>query len=107
MDIITSTLAAVMAIALMLWLDPALFTLVLVIIAASTALIEVMLAGIRTASEQTQASVGAMSAEHDRALGAIRTVRAGRAEEREQTRIGEAVRACATARVRAGRAPGR
>ncbi|GAA2209725.1 ABC transporter ATP-binding protein [Nonomuraea monospora] len=102
-DVATSALTAAAAIALMVWLDPVLFTFILIVIAVAAALVEVALSGIRTASERVQAGVGAVGAELDRALSAIRTVRVCRAEERESAAIGAAAREACSAGVRAAK----
>ncbi|TYB58950.1 ABC transporter ATP-binding protein [Nonomuraea sp. PA05] len=102
-DVATSALTAAAAIALMVWLDPVLFTFILVVIAIAAALVETALSGIRTASERVQAGVGAVGAELDRALSAIRTVRVCRAEERESAAIGAAAREACSAGVRAAK----
>ncbi|WP_052423189.1 ABC transporter ATP-binding protein [Nonomuraea candida] len=102
-DLTTSVLTALVAIGLMVWLDPVLFVLILAVIAVAAALVGGLLAGIRTAAEHGQASVGAMSADLERALTAIRTVRAGRAEAREAARIGAAAEAACAAGVRAAK----
>ena len=44
---------------------------------------------LRPLSEQAQAAVGAMTAGVERVLGAVRTVRAARAEQREAQAIGQ------------------
>nr|WP_221316371.1 ABC transporter ATP-binding protein [Saccharopolyspora gloriosae] len=78
--------------AMMIWLDAAMFLIVLVIIGAIGALTMLLLAGIRRNVEDAQDSLGGMTAELERALSAIRTVRVLRAEDREQERIGRRAR---------------
>ncbi|MGW5643888.1 ABC transporter ATP-binding protein [Saccharopolyspora sp. NPDC003752] len=99
-DLVTGALTAIGAIALMLWLDPLLFLLVLGTVAIAAVVVSALLAGIRAASEHTQGAVGAVAAELERALGAIRLVRASRAEPREAERIGERIDAACAAGVR-------
>lgn len=99
-DLITSSLAVVGTAALMIWLDPLLFVSVLATVSIAGLLVLVVLAGIRTASERSQEGIGAMTAELERALTAIRTVRACRAEAREAKRIGDTAREAYSAAVR-------
>lgn len=86
-DLLAGALTALAAIALMIWIDPVLFALVAATVMVAAAVVASLLTGIRAASERAQNSVGAMAADLDRALGAIRTVRASRAERRETERI--------------------
>jgi ATP-binding cassette subfamily B protein/ATP-binding cassette subfamily C protein len=87
-DLVTGALTTAGIVVLMVWLDVTLFVLVFVTVAAGALVVVGALRGMRAASERTQASVGAMAADLDRALGAIRTVRASLAEQRETERIG-------------------
>jgi ABC-type multidrug transport system fused ATPase/permease subunit len=87
-DLVAGGVTVAATIALMIWLDPVLFALVTLTIGAAGAVVGFLLVGIRAAGERAQAGLGAMTAELERALGAIRTVRACRAEEREAQRIG-------------------
>jgi len=75
-------------IAMMIWLDAMMFLIVAVIVGTIGGLTMLLLAGIRTSVEDAQDSLGGMSAELERALSAIRTVRVMRAEGREKDRIG-------------------
>jgi ABC-type multidrug transport system fused ATPase/permease subunit len=86
-DLVAGGLTAVATVGLMIWIDPVLFALVAITVGAAGAIVGSLLAGIRAASEWAQNSIGAMTADLDRALGAIRTVRASRAEWRETERI--------------------
>ncbi len=86
--IVTSSIGVLGAVAMMIWLDPLLFLIVLVAVALAGAMVLGVLVRIRVASEHSQASVGHMTADLERALTAIRTVRASRAEQREADRIG-------------------
>lgn len=83
----TGTLGAAAAIALMIWLDPVLFLLVLAAVTVASIFMSITLGRVRVASERTQKSVGGMAADLERALAAIRTIRANRAEGREADRI--------------------
>ncbi len=99
-DLVAGGLTAVATIILMLYIDPVLFALVAITVAAATIIVGSLLAGIRAASEWAQHSVGAMTADLDRALGAMRTVRASRAEQRETERIGDHAESAYTGGVR-------
>ncbi|MER5835326.1 ABC transporter ATP-binding protein [Streptomyces sp. NPDC002130] len=99
-DLVTGTLVAAGAIALMAWLDPLLLLLVVVTVAASAVVVASLLAGIRSASEHMQGSVGAVAADLERALSALPMVRVHRAEEREAAGIGARVDAAYGAGVR-------
>ncbi|WP_253668449.1 ABC transporter ATP-binding protein [Streptoalloteichus tenebrarius] len=78
--------------ATMIWLDATLFLVVAAITGAIGGLTLLLLKGIRRSVEDAQDSLGGMSAELERALSAIRTVRVLRAEDRERDRIGALAR---------------
>ncbi|MGW6546798.1 ABC transporter ATP-binding protein [Streptomyces massasporeus] len=99
-DLVTGTLIAAGAIALMAWLDPLLLLLVVVTVAASAVVVASLLTGIRNASAHMQGSVGAVAADLERALSALPMVRVHRAEEREAAGIGARVDAAHGAGVR-------
>ncbi|GAA2293466.1 ABC transporter ATP-binding protein [Streptomyces hawaiiensis] len=99
-DLVTGSLVAAGAIALMAWLDPLLLLLVAVTVAASAVVVASLLTGIRNASEHMQGSVGAVAADLERALSALPMVRVHRAEEREAAGIGARVDAAYGAGVR-------
>ncbi|WP_163548030.1 ABC transporter ATP-binding protein [Candidatus Frankia nodulisporulans] len=86
--LVTSTIGVVGAIALMVWLNAWLFLLVLAVVLVAGTVVLAALSRIRSVSERGQASVGAMTADLERALTAVRTVRANQAEGREAARIG-------------------
>ncbi|SNQ48090.1 conserved membrane hypothetical protein [Frankia canadensis] len=86
--LVTSLIGVVGAIALMVWLNPWLFLLVLGVVMVAGVVVLGALSRIRAVSERGQASVGGMTADLERALAAVRTVRANRAERREAVRIG-------------------
>ncbi|MFI5779508.1 ABC transporter ATP-binding protein [Nocardia sp. NPDC051570] len=75
-------------IAMMIWLDATMFLLVIAIVGTTGALTLLLLRGIRQSFTDAQDNLGSMSAELERALSAIRTVRVLRAEDRESARIG-------------------
>ncbi|MFJ4947242.1 ABC transporter ATP-binding protein [Streptomyces sp. NPDC088760] len=99
-DLVTGSLVAAGAIALMAWLDLLLLLLVAVTVAAAAVVVASLLTGIRNASEHMQGSVGAVAADMERALGALPMVRVHRAEEREAAGIGARVDAAYGAGVR-------
>ncbi|MGW4500321.1 ABC transporter ATP-binding protein [Micromonospora sp. NPDC004336] len=91
------------AVGLMLWLDWYLFVFVAASVLLGASIVGVVLIGIRKWSERAQGRVGMLIADLDRALGAMRTVRAARAEERETARIGERARGAYEAGIRVAR----
>ncbi|MFF6916220.1 ABC transporter transmembrane domain-containing protein [Streptomyces sp. NPDC012466] len=99
-DLVTGSLVAAGAIALMAWLDPLLLLLVVLTVAASAVVVASLLTGIRIASAHMQGSVGAVAADLERALSALPMVRVHRAEEREAAGIGARVEAAYGAGVR-------
>ncbi|WP_157734773.1 ABC transporter ATP-binding protein [Pseudofrankia inefficax] len=84
---LTSLIGALGAVALMIYIDARLFALVVGAVLFAGVFVLGALRRVRTTSEQGQASVGRMTADLERSLTAIRTVRASRAEEREAERI--------------------
>ncbi|KUM80042.1 ABC transporter ATP-binding protein [Streptomyces curacoi] len=101
-DAVTGSIGLVGVVVLMVWLDWVLFLLVLAVIAVGSLAVASVLRGIERASLRAQQATGAMTAELERALGAIRTVRASRAEERETLRIGAEARSAYAQSVRVG-----
>lgn len=99
-DIVTNSLGVAGAVVLMVWLDPLLFLLVLGAVSVAGATVFTVLARIRRAANETQTSVGDMTSELERALSAIRTVRACQAERREIERVGSHARDAYRAGVR-------
>ncbi|GAA4887799.1 ABC transporter ATP-binding protein [Saccharopolyspora cebuensis] len=86
-DLVTGLLGLVSSVVLMLWLDWQLFLVVAVTITIAGLSLRTAFAGLRSASLHAQRALGALSADLERALGAIRTVRASRATSREHARI--------------------
>ncbi|MDT3443620.1 MULTISPECIES: ABC transporter ATP-binding protein [unclassified Pseudofrankia] len=84
---LTSIIGALGAIALMIYIDVRLFLLVVVAVLIASVGVLSALRRIRSTSEEGQASVGRMTSDLERSLSAIRTVRASRAETREDERI--------------------
>ncbi|MEV3992325.1 ABC transporter ATP-binding protein [Streptomyces sp. NPDC049837] len=99
-DALTGAIALAGVVALMLWLDWLLFLVVLAMVAVASVVVGSVLRGIETASLVTQRATGAMTADLERALAAIRTVRASRAEERETGRIGDGARSAYAGSIR-------
>ncbi|MFH8491137.1 ABC transporter ATP-binding protein [Streptomyces longisporoflavus] len=102
-DAVTGSIGLLGVVALMLWLDWLLFLVVLGMILLGAAMLTTALRRIEGASLAAQQATGSMTADLERALVALRTVRASRAERREAARIGEQARAAYTAGVRVGR----
>ena len=69
-------------------------------VAVATAMILLVATGVRRATEQAQQSLGSMAAALERALGALRTVKISRAEEREEKNISKRARDARDAGVR-------
>ncbi len=89
-DIVSSVLMFVGAVALMAYVDVSLLLITLTAVVLGAAAVLGLGSAIRRASQRAQASVGDMTASVERALGAIRTIRAAGATERETERVGEA-----------------
>ena len=75
------------AIIVMAFIDPVLLGSTLLVVFIAVLAIATTGRRIRSATTKSQQKVGAMSASVERALGAIRTIRAARAEERETEAI--------------------
>ena len=86
-DAIGGVLMFVGAIIAMAFIDPVLLGATLGVIVVAIVAIVVVASRIRAATTAAQARVGAMAAAVERALGAIRTIRASRAEARETAEI--------------------
>ena len=86
-DAIGGVFMFVGAIVAMAFIDPVLLGATLAVIAVAVVSIVLVATRIRAATTAAQARVGEMSAAVERALGAIRTIRASRAESRETAEI--------------------
>jgi ATP-binding cassette subfamily C protein len=84
---VTSTLTLAATITLMALLDPLLLVVTLTALSSAQLVVRVVVPRIRRAAKQAQDSVGAMGAALERVLGALRTVKASGAEERERDRL--------------------
>jgi ABC-type multidrug transport system fused ATPase/permease subunit len=87
-DLVTGVIGTVGTVALMIWLDWTLFLAVAVLVTGGGLLLFPLLWRIRKASLRSQRSIGEMASDLERALSAIRTVRASQGEQRESERIG-------------------
>ncbi|MFI5783369.1 ABC transporter ATP-binding protein [Nocardia sp. NPDC051570] len=85
--VITGGIGLAGTVALMIWLDPALFLIIVALVVVGGLIVACVLRGIRSASLDVQQSTGALAADLERVLAAIRTVRASRSEERETDRV--------------------
>ncbi|MGI5170274.1 ABC transporter ATP-binding protein [Spirillospora sp. CA-253888] len=88
-DAVTGTAGLAAAVGLMFWLDPVLSALAMGLTAAGTLLLLPLLTRMRAVSARLQDATGELTADMERALGAIRTVRAGQAEQRESRRLAD------------------
>jgi ABC-type multidrug transport system fused ATPase/permease subunit len=99
-DTVTGSIGLIGTVALMIWLDWVLFLIVAALVTAGSLIVVSVVRGIRAASLRTQQCTGDMISDLERALSAIRTVRASQAEQRETDRIADQARAAYTASVR-------
>jgi ABC-type multidrug transport system fused ATPase/permease subunit len=97
---VTAAIGLVGTVALMIWLDWLLFSIVAVFVIVGTLMVASVLRGLRRASLRSQNAMGDMTSDLERALSAIRTVRANRGEEREAARIGRHAKAVYSSSVR-------
>jgi ABC-type multidrug transport system fused ATPase/permease subunit len=84
---VTSTLTLAATIVLMATLDPLLLGVTLGALLVAQVVMRFVIPHIRKATKQAQESVGVMGAALERVLGALRTVKASGAEERERDRL--------------------
>ncbi|MFT4307685.1 MAG: ABC transporter ATP-binding protein, partial [Microbacterium sp.] len=88
-DAVGNVLVFVGALVAMAIIDPVLLLLILVVIAASIAVVGALSGRIRTATREQQEKVGELASGVERAVGSIRTVRAAGASDREEAAISE------------------
>jgi ABC-type multidrug transport system fused ATPase/permease subunit len=100
---VTSTLTLAATIVLMATLDPLLLAVTLGAVGIMQVVIRFVMPRISRAARKAQESVGAMGAALERALGALRTVKASGAEERERDRLHTAAADAFGAGVRAAK----
>jgi len=91
-EAIGGSLTFIGALVAMLIIDPVLLGLTVLVIAVSVVTVTLLSRRIRTASQAAQAKVGDLAASVERAISAIRTVRAANATEREVNVIEEDAR---------------
>ena len=91
-EAIGGSLTFIGALVAMLIIDPVLLGLTVLVIAVSVVTVILLSRRIRTASQAAQAKVGDLAASVERAISAIRTVRASNATEREVAVIEEDAR---------------
>jgi len=99
-DAIGGAVVFVGALIAMLVLDPVLLGLTVLVIAVSVVGVVALSSRVRVASRQQQEKVGDLAAAVERAISAIRTVRAANATERETVTIEEDARGAYRAGVR-------
>jgi ABC-type multidrug transport system fused ATPase/permease subunit len=98
-EAVTAIIGMVGTVALMIWLDWLLFLIVVAFVLVGVVILVCVLRGIRLASLRSQRSIGEMTADLERALSAIRTVRANRGEHHESERMGDQARSVYVASV--------
>jgi ABC-type multidrug transport system fused ATPase/permease subunit len=82
----------VAAVVLMAMVDSVLLAVTLAVLAINAVVVLMVVPRIRRATERSQAAVGWMGSVLERALGAVRTVKAMGAQEREIATVGQAAR---------------
>jgi ABC-type multidrug transport system fused ATPase/permease subunit len=102
-EIVLGAVTVIGASVLMITLDPVIFVVVLVVFTVAISGVSVVLGRIRIASEQAQTAVGTFTAELERGLSALRTIRIYRAEEAETSHIGESAQDAYAAGMRGAR----
>jgi ABC-type multidrug transport system fused ATPase/permease subunit len=89
-SLVTSVLTLLATCTMMALLDPLLLLVTLAALGLAQVVVGIVVPRIRRATKQAQESVGAMGTALERVLGALRTVKASGAEERERERLDEA-----------------
>ncbi|WP_344015412.1 ABC transporter ATP-binding protein [Streptomyces thermospinosisporus] len=102
-EIAVGALTVTGAAALMVAIDPVLFLVVLGVFAVAALGVTVVLNRIREAAEQSRTAVGVLTADLERSLSAIRTIRIHQAERPETDRVLASVDAAFDAGVRGAR----
>jgi len=100
---VTSTLMLLATVTLMALLDPLLLVVTLVVLGGAQVVVGVVVPRISRAARSAQESVGAMGTALERMLGAMRTVKAAGAEQREARRVEQAATQAWQAGVRAAK----
>lgn len=99
-DAVGGVLTFVGALIAMLIIDPVLLGLTLLVIVISIVTVVLLSARIRVASQQAQTKVGDLAASVERAISAVRTVRASNATEREIAAVSEEAKGAWEAGIR-------
>ncbi|WP_030513323.1 ABC transporter ATP-binding protein [Nocardia sp. NRRL WC-3656] len=102
-QILTGAITLVGTVAVMIYLDWLLFSIVFVTVGVAAAAMLLVMTRIEAASVRLQESVGALSADIERALNGVRTVKVNNAEDREHERLSELAGAAFAAGLRAAR----
>lgn len=102
-QILTGAITLVGTVTVMIYLDWLLFSIVFVTVGVAAAAMLLVMTRIEVASVRLQESVGALSADIERALNGVRTVKVNNAEDREHERLTELAGAAFAAGVRAAR----
>ncbi|WP_227982045.1 ABC transporter ATP-binding protein [Nocardia spumae] len=102
-QLLTGMITLIGTVAVMIYLDWLLFSVVIVTVGAAAAAMLLVMTRIEMASNRLQESVGALSADIERALNGVRTVKANNAEHSEHERLAELAGAAFAAGVRAAR----
>jgi ABC-type multidrug transport system fused ATPase/permease subunit len=102
-DVAGSVVVAVGALVAMALVDGWLLLLTVLSVAIGLAVVVLVSRGVRKLSQRAQEEVGAMSAAVERALSAVRTIRASGATAREVAGVGESARRAYDAGVRVAR----
>jgi ATP-binding cassette subfamily C protein len=100
---VTNTLMLLATITVMAWLDPLLLVVTIVVLGGAQVVTGVVVPRISGAAARAQESVGAMGTALERVLGAMRTVKASGAEQREAQRVDQAAAQARDAGVRAAK----
>lgn len=103
-DSVGNALIFVGAIVAMLFIDPLLLLLIVIVIGASVAVVVGLSTRIRRATREQQERVGELASGVERAIGSIRTIRAAGATEREEAAVTGAARRAYDAGVRVAKA---
>src|SRR5215216_4856538 len=100
---VTNTLMLLATITVMALLDPLLLVVTIVVLGGAQVVTGVVVPRISRAASRAQESVGAMGTALERVLGAMRTVKASGAEQREAQRVDQAATQAWEAGVRAAK----
>ncbi|MEU1982968.1 ABC transporter ATP-binding protein [Nocardia sp. NPDC019395] len=102
-QLLTGAVTLIGTVGVMIYLDWLLFSIVFVTVGIAASAMLLVMTRIERASTQLQVSVGALSADIERALTGVRTVKVNNAEEREHEHLAERAGAAFSVGVRAAR----